>query len=99
MKHTYSAGYSMALPNETRHEAGAVHGVLCALGPVQASAQNDTSQQLLELEEDQRNAAFTHMLWDSERRCNQVIRTLFNGTILGVDNWEVLCRDRRSYSS
>lgn len=72
--------------------------LFCALGPAQASAQNDTSQQLLELEEDQRNAAFTHMLWDSERKCDQVIRTLFTGTVLGVDDWEVLCRDRRSYS-
>ena len=72
--------------------------LLCALGPAQASAQNDTSQQLLELDEEQRNAAFAHMLWDSERKCDQVIRTLFNGTVLGVDNWEVLCRDRRSYS-
>jgi hypothetical protein len=39
-----------------------------------------------------------HMLWYNERKCDQVIRTLFNGTVLGVDNWEVLCRDRRSYS-
>src|SRR5258705_10873894 len=72
--------------------------LLCALGPAQASDQSDTSQQLLELDEEQRNAAFAHMLWDSERKCDQVIRTLFNGTVLGVDNWEVLCRDRRSYS-
>jgi hypothetical protein len=70
--------------------------LLCALGPAQVSAQNDTSQQLLELDEEQRNAAFAHMLWDSERKCDQVIRTLFNGTVLGVDNWGVLCRDRRS---
>ena len=72
--------------------------LLCALGLAQASAQNDTSQQLLELDEGRRNAAFTHMLWDSERKCDQVIRTLFNGTVLGVDDWEVLCRDQRSYS-
>ena len=26
------------------------------------------------------------------------IRTLFKGTILGVDEWEALCRDRNSYS-
>jgi hypothetical protein len=38
------------------------------------------------------------MPWYNERKCDQVIRTLFNGTVLGVDNWEVLCRDRRSYS-
>jgi hypothetical protein len=58
--------------------------LLCALGTVQASAQNQVSQQLSELDEDERNAAFTLMLRDSNRKCNQVIRTLFNGTVLGV---------------
>ena len=72
--------------------------LLCAVGPTQASAQNEISQQLLELDQDQRNAAFTRMLWDTKRKCDHVIRTLFNGTVLGVDDWEVLCRDRRSYS-
>ena len=72
--------------------------LLCALGTVQASAQNQVSQQLSELDEDERNAAFTLMLRDSNRKCNQVIRTLFNGTVLGVDEWEALCKDRSSYS-
>lgn len=72
--------------------------LLCALGTVQASAQNQVSQQLSELDEDERNAAFTLMLRDSNRKCDQVIRTLFNGTVLGVDEWEALCRDRNSYS-
>jgi hypothetical protein len=90
--------YSTASQNETPMKRVLFTMLLCALGPAQASAQNDTSQQLLELDEEQRNAAFAHMLWDSERKCDQVIRTLFNGTVLGVDNWEVLCRDRRSYS-
>ena len=31
--------------------------LLCAVGPTQASAQNEISQQLLELDQDQRNAA------------------------------------------
>jgi hypothetical protein len=43
-------------------------------------------------------AAFTHLLWGSSEKCDRVIRTLFNGTALGLDNWEVLCRDRNSYS-
>jgi hypothetical protein len=72
--------------------------LLCALGTVQASAQNHVSQQLSELDEDERNAAFTLMLRDSNRKCDQVIRTLFNGTVLGVDEWEALCKDRSSYS-
>jgi hypothetical protein len=72
--------------------------LLCALGTAHVSAQNEVSQQLLEWAEDQRNAAFTHMLWDSNRQCDHVIRTIFNGAFLGVDEWEVLCGDRRSYS-
>ena len=72
--------------------------LLCALGTAQASSQNVVSRQFLELDDDLRNAAFTLMLRDSNRKCNQVIRTLFNGTVLGVDEWEALCRDRNSYS-
>jgi hypothetical protein len=48
--------------------------------------------------EDDRNAALTYLLQGSSEKCDRVIRTLFNGTALGVDNWEVLCRDRNSYS-
>ena len=53
---------------------------------------------MLELDDDERNEAFTMMLRDSSRKCDRVIRTLFNGTVLGVDEWEALCRDRNSYS-
>ena len=67
--------------------------LLCALGTVQASAQNQVSQQLSELDEDERNAAFTLMLRDSNRKCDQVKRCL-----MGVDEWEALCKDRSSYS-
>ena len=45
--------------------------LLCALGTAQASAQTAVSQQLLELDDDERNAAFTRMLRDS-RKCNQI---------------------------
>jgi len=72
--------------------------LLCALGTAQASAQTAVSQQLLELEDDERNAAFTLMLQDGRRKCDQVVGTLFRGTVLGVDEWEAMCRDRRSYS-
>jgi hypothetical protein len=72
--------------------------LLCALGANQVSAQNLVSQRLLELDDDERNASFTLILKDSDRRCDQVIRTLFNGTILGVDEWEALCEDRNAYS-
>ena len=72
--------------------------LLCALGTTQASAQTVVSQGLLELDDDERNASFTLMLRDSDRRCDQVIRTLFTGSVLGVDEWEALCKDRNAYS-
>jgi hypothetical protein len=56
------------------------------------------SQGLLELEDHERNASFTLILSDSDRRCDRVIRTLFTGTVLGVDEWEALCKDRNAYS-
>jgi hypothetical protein len=34
----------------------------------------------------------------SNKRCDQVIRTLFNAAYLDVDEWEALCRDHNSYS-
>jgi hypothetical protein len=72
--------------------------LLCVLASSQAPAQNDASQGLLALSEDDRNAALTYLLQGSSEKCDRVIRTLFNGTALGLDNWEVLCRDRNSYS-
>jgi hypothetical protein len=72
--------------------------VFWALGIAQALAQSEMTQRLLELEDDERNAAFTLILRDSSRKCDQVIRTLFNGTVLGVDEWEAMCRDQNAYS-
>jgi len=72
--------------------------LLCVLASSRASAQNDASQGLLALSEDDRNAALTYLLQSSSEKCDRVIRTLFNGSALGLDNWEVLCRDRNSYS-
>jgi len=72
--------------------------LLCALGTTQASPQNVVSQGLLDLDDDERNAYFTLILKESDRRCDQVIRTLFTGTLLGVDEWEALCKDRNAYS-
>jgi len=72
--------------------------LLSALGATQASAQTPVSQRLLELDDDERNTSFTLMLMDSGRRCDEVVRTLFKGTVLGVDEWEALCKDRNAYS-
>jgi hypothetical protein len=72
--------------------------LLCALGTTQASAQNVVTQGLLDLDDDERHASFTLILKESDQRCDQVIRTLFTGTLLGVDEWEALCKDRNAYS-
>jgi hypothetical protein len=72
--------------------------LLCALASSQATAQNWVSQTLLGLDEDQRNETFTYLLRDSNAKCDRVIRTLFNGSTVELDDWEVLCRDRNSYS-
>jgi hypothetical protein len=60
--------------------------LLCALGTAHVSAENEVSQQLFDWKEDQRNAAFTDMLWDSNLKCDHVIRTLFTGTFLEWTN-------------
>jgi hypothetical protein len=44
--------------------------LLCTLGAAQASAQNGVSQRLLELDDGERNGAFTLMLRDSNRTCD-----------------------------
>jgi hypothetical protein len=72
--------------------------LLCALGTAQASAQNPVSQRLMGMADEDRSASFTLMLNDSGRRCDQVIRTRFNGSVLGVDEWEALCKDRNAYA-
>ena len=72
--------------------------LLCALTSSQATAQNWVSEALLGLNEHQRNETFTYMLQDSNAKCDRVIRTLFNGSTVELDDWEVLCRDRNSYS-
>jgi hypothetical protein len=72
--------------------------LLYALGIAQASAQNRVSQELLELAENQRNAAFTRILRASGEECDHVIRTLFVGAIFELDGWEVMCRNRNAYS-
>jgi hypothetical protein len=59
--------------------------LLCAVGTAQASAQNEVSQQLLELDKDDRNTFFTLLLRGSNKKCDQVIRTLFKAAFLGVD--------------
>jgi hypothetical protein len=72
--------------------------LLYALATASGSAQNTVSQGLLALSEDQRNAAFTRLLQASDKNCDQVIRTLFVGDGLGLDDWKALCSNRASYS-
>jgi hypothetical protein len=72
--------------------------VLCILASSPATAQNGTSQTLLGLSEDERNGVFTRLLWEHNEKCDRVIRTLFGGTALGLDDWEVMCGNRNAYS-
>jgi len=70
--------------------------LLCATA--QAFAQHERSQQLLEMEEADRNTFFTMVLRASNRQCDRVIRTMFSDAFLGFDEWEALCNDHNSYS-
>jgi len=72
--------------------------LVCTVISWHATAQNKVSQILLELSEDERNETFTRLVQDHHAKCDKVIRTLFNGTTVELDDWEVLCRDRQSYS-
>jgi hypothetical protein len=62
--------------------------LLCVLASSQATAQNWLSQALLELNEDQRNETFTYLLRDGNAKCDRVIRTLFIGSTVELDDWE-----------
>jgi hypothetical protein len=72
--------------------------LVCAVASSQATAQNNVSQTLLGLSDEQRNETFTYLLRDNNAKCDRVIRTLFNGATSELDVWEALCRDRNSYS-
>src|SRR5215469_989710 len=72
--------------------------LVCTLISWHAAAQNRVSQGLLELSEDERNETFTRLVQDHHAKCDKVIRTVFSGTTVELDDCEVLCRDRNSYS-
>ena len=75
-----------------------VVGLFLILCTAPALAQNVVSQHLFSVGEEGRNATFMHLLQEYGEKCDVVIRTLFNGSIIDVDNWEALCGDRNSYS-
>jgi hypothetical protein len=50
------------------------------------------------MDEADRNTFFTMVLRASNKRCDQVIRTMFSDSFLGFDEWEALCKDHNSYS-
>src|SRR5262245_28238926 len=72
--------------------------VLWAFGIAQAAAQSAASHRVLEIEDDERIAALTVRPSGSNRTCDAVVRTRRKGTAVGVDEWEVMCRDRNAYS-
>ena len=73
--------------------------LVCTVISWHAAAQNEVSQGLLELSEDERNETFTRLVQDHRAKCDKVIRTVFSGTTVGLDDWEVLCRDRNSITA
>ena len=72
--------------------------LVCIVMSSHAAAQNKVSQTLLELSDDERNETFTRLVQGHHAKCDKVMRTLFTGTTVELDDWEVLCRDRNSYS-
>jgi hypothetical protein len=62
--------------------------LVCAVASSQATAQNNVSQTLLGLSDEQRNETFTYLLQDSDAKCDRVIRTLFHGSTSELDVWE-----------
>jgi len=95
----WSKGSSVLVSAETRPATRLMSTILvCVIISSQAAAQNKVSQTLFELSEDERNETFTHLLQDNHAKCDRVIRTLFSGATLELDDWEVLCRDRNAYS-
>jgi hypothetical protein len=70
--------------------------LFCA-STAQAFAQDEQSQQLLQMDEADRNTFFTMLLRGSNKQCDQVIRTTFNAAFLAMDEWEALCKDQNSY--
>jgi hypothetical protein len=87
----------MVLNTEERMRASlAVIFLIACVVP--ASGQNSVSQGLLSSSEEDRNAEFTSVLRENGNKCDEVFRTLFNGSIGDMDNWEARCKDRNSYS-
>ena len=72
--------------------------LLCTFDTAQAFAQHERSEELLEMDEADRNTFFTMVLRANNKQCDQVIRTIFGDAFLGFDEWEALCKDRNSYS-
>ena len=66
--------------------------LLCVLGTAQASAQTLVSQHCWNSKTMNEREPSHSMLQDSHRRCDDVIRTQFKGTVLGLDEWEAMCR-------
>ena len=63
-----------------------------------ATALNKVSQELLWLDENERNETLTDVLRDGNAKCDRVIRSVVSGATADLDAWEVLCRNRNSYA-
>jgi hypothetical protein len=62
------------------------------------SAQNANSAKVLALTEDMRNRFWTAMLQGSGEKCDAVVRTMYQGSSKGTDEWSVGCKNGIDYS-
>jgi hypothetical protein len=63
-----------------------------------AHAANQTSVRILAFNETQMRTYWTYFLKQSNEKCDQVVRVMFQGGTTGVDSWSVACRDGNAYS-
>jgi hypothetical protein len=63
-----------------------------------AQAENESSRKLLVLSDNLRNGAWTTLLQRSGEKCDQAIRSVYQGSTMGQDEWNVACRNGIDFS-
>jgi hypothetical protein len=63
-----------------------------------AHAANPTTTRILALDRAKHLAFWTSVLKSKKHACDVVVRTMYEGTESGVDNWKIGCRNGHQYS-
>jgi hypothetical protein len=79
-------------PFDVAMKALLVVAALLASALVPASAQNVHSKRFLGMSESARNELWARFLTVSGEKCDAVVRTMYQGTAVGTDEWSVGCR-------